>query len=49
MFFIVFEWGRILESPIDKQEVKSNAELRRNDFSVKIKSNKKHYEIVGIW
>ena len=35
-FFIVFEWGRILESPIDKQEVKSNAELRRNDFSVNV-------------
>ena len=29
-FFIVFEWGRILESAMDKQEVKRNAKLRRN-------------------
>ena len=29
-FVIVFEWGRILESAMDKYEVKCNAKLRRN-------------------
>ena len=29
-FFIVFEWGRILGSAMDKQEVKCNAKSRRN-------------------
>ena len=29
-FFIVFEWSRILESAMDKQEVKCNAKLSRN-------------------
>ena len=36
MFFIVFEWGRILESAMDKYEVKCNARLRPNYFSVNI-------------
>ena len=27
---IVFEWGRILESAMDKLEVKCNAKLHRN-------------------
>ena len=29
-YFIVSEWGRILESVMDKQEVRFNAKLRRN-------------------
>ena len=28
--------GQNFGNPIDKQEVKSNAELRRNDFSVNV-------------
>ena len=35
-FFIVFEWGRILESAMDKQEVKCNAKLRNSYFSVNV-------------
>ena len=34
--FIVFEWGRILESEIDKQELKFNVKLRPNCFSVNV-------------
>ena len=29
-FFIVFEWGRIWESAMDKQEVECNVKLCRN-------------------
>ena len=36
MFFIVFEWGRIFESVIDKQEIKCNAQSRPNYFSGKV-------------
>ena len=35
-FFIVFEWSRISESEMDKQEVICNAELRHNYFSVNV-------------
>ena len=35
-FFIVFEWGRILEGAVDKKEVKCNAKLRRNWISVNV-------------
>ena len=35
-FFIVFEWGRSFENAIDTQEVKCNAKLRPNYFSVKV-------------
>ena len=35
-FFIVFEWGRILESAIDKWEVKCNVKLCPNYFSVNV-------------
>ena len=35
-FFIVFEWGRILESAMHKQEVKCNAKLRGNEFSLNV-------------
>ena len=35
-FFIVFEWGRILKSSMDKQAVKHNAQLHRNQFSVNV-------------
>ena len=35
-FFIVFEWGNILESAMDKLEVICNAELCPNYFSVNV-------------
>ena len=35
-FFVVFERGRILESAIDKWEVKCNAKLCPNYFSVNV-------------
>ena len=35
-FFIVFEWNRILESAMDKQEVICNAKLYPNYFSVNV-------------
>ena len=35
-FFIVFEWGRILESATDKQRVKRIEQLRSNYFSVNV-------------
>ena len=35
-FFIVFEWGRILKSAMDKNEVNCNAKLRSNYFSVNV-------------
>ena len=34
--FFVFKWGRILDSAMDKWEVKFNAKLRRNEFSVNV-------------
>ena len=34
MLFIVFEWGRVLESAMDKLEVKCNAGLRSDYSSV---------------
>ena len=36
VFFIVFEWGRISESAVDKEEVKRNEKLRFNYFSVNV-------------
>ena len=36
MFFIAFEWGRILKSTVDKNEVKYNVKLRSNYFSVNV-------------
>ena len=36
MIFIVFEWGRILKSAMDKNEVKCNTKLRSNYFSVNV-------------
>ena len=36
MFFIVFEWGRILENAMDKEEVNCNTKLCPNDFSVNV-------------
>ena len=35
-FFIVFEWGRILDSAMNKWEVKCNAKLCRNELSVNV-------------
>ena len=35
-FFIVFEWGKILESVMDKLEVKYNVKLCPNYFPVNI-------------
>ena len=35
-FFIVFEWGRILKSEMEKNEVKCNTKLRSNYFSVNV-------------
>ena len=35
-FIIVFEWGRILKSAMDKNEVKCNAKLRSNYFSLNV-------------
>ena len=35
-FFIVFEWGRILESAMDKFKVKRNAKLCPNYFYVNV-------------
>ena len=35
-FFIVFEWGSILETAMDKLEVICNAELCPNYFSVNV-------------
>ena len=35
-FFIVFEWGRILKSAMDKKEVKFNAKLHSKYFSMYI-------------
>ena len=36
VIFIVFEWGRILKSAMDKNEVKCNTKLRSNYFSVNV-------------
>ena len=36
MFFIVFEWGRILGSAMAKYEVKYNAKLHPNYFSTNV-------------
>ena len=35
-FFIGFEWGRILKSAMDKQELKCNPKLPLNYFSVNV-------------
>ena len=34
--FIVFEWGKIFKSTMNKQQVKCNAKLRLDDFSVNV-------------
>ena len=36
MFFIVFEWGKILKSAMAKNEVKCNAKLSFNYFFVNV-------------
>ena len=36
MLFILFEWGRILKGAMGTNEVKSNAKLRSNYFSVNV-------------